>query len=153
MTMSSPTAQSSGWITSTRVIEVAPASAVVLSCDQVVFRSMPCISRTPPLTPMTLFPKMGRFASNFVLLAMTTMLIISVVKSSLALSLGLVGALSIVLAAAYVASRPGLSTTERVVPAALLAAALVLFFAFRNRRTSAVAAAAGSGAGSGAGAP
>lgn len=36
------------------------------------------------------------FASNFVLLAMTTMLIISVVKSSLALSLGLVGALSIV---------------------------------------------------------
>ena len=36
------------------------------------------------------------FASNFVLLAMTTMLIITVVKSSLALSLGLVGALSIV---------------------------------------------------------
>ncbi len=37
-----------------------------------------------------------RFASNFVLLSMTTMLIISIVKSSLALSLGLVGALSIV---------------------------------------------------------
>lgn len=36
------------------------------------------------------------FAANFVLLAMTTMFIISVVKSSLALSLGLVGALSIV---------------------------------------------------------
>ncbi|MBT4435497.1 DUF4956 domain-containing protein [bacterium] len=36
------------------------------------------------------------FANNFVLLAMTTMLIITVVKSSLALSLGLVGALSIV---------------------------------------------------------
>ena len=36
------------------------------------------------------------FAKNFVLLAMTTMLIIAVVKSSLALSLGLVGALSIV---------------------------------------------------------
>ena len=36
------------------------------------------------------------FARNFVLLAMTTMLIISIVKSSLALSLGLVGALSIV---------------------------------------------------------
>ena len=36
------------------------------------------------------------FASNFVLLAMTTMLIITVVKSSMALSLGLVGALSIV---------------------------------------------------------
>ncbi|MCR9247427.1 MAG: DUF4956 domain-containing protein [bacterium] len=36
------------------------------------------------------------FATNFVLLAMTTMLIISVVKSSLALSLGLVGALSVV---------------------------------------------------------
>src|SRR4051794_22120745 len=36
------------------------------------------------------------FARNFVVLAMTTMLIISIVKSSLALSLGLVGALSIV---------------------------------------------------------
>lgn len=37
-----------------------------------------------------------QFAKNFVMIAMTTMLIISVVKSSLALSLGLVGALSIV---------------------------------------------------------
>lgn len=37
-----------------------------------------------------------QFAGNFMLLAMTTMLIISVVKSSIALSLGLVGALSIV---------------------------------------------------------
>ncbi len=36
------------------------------------------------------------FASNFVLLAVTTTLIITIVKSSLALSLGLVGALSIV---------------------------------------------------------
>ena len=36
------------------------------------------------------------FARNFILLAMTTTLIITVVKSSLALSLGLVGALSIV---------------------------------------------------------
>ncbi|MBI9017706.1 MAG: DUF4956 domain-containing protein [Phycisphaerae bacterium] len=36
------------------------------------------------------------FANNFVMLAMTTMLIITLVKSSLALSLGLVGALSIV---------------------------------------------------------
>jgi uncharacterized membrane protein YhiD involved in acid resistance len=36
------------------------------------------------------------FAKNFVLLTTTTMLIISIVKSSLALSLGLVGALSIV---------------------------------------------------------
>ena len=36
------------------------------------------------------------FAKNFVLLGMTTMLIITIVKSSLALSLGLVGALSIV---------------------------------------------------------
>ena len=36
------------------------------------------------------------FAGNFILLSMTTMLIISIVKSSLALSLGLVGALSIV---------------------------------------------------------
>lgn len=38
----------------------------------------------------------NRFASNFAVLTMTTMLIISIVKSSLALSLGLVGALSIV---------------------------------------------------------
>jgi uncharacterized membrane protein YhiD involved in acid resistance len=37
-----------------------------------------------------------QFARNFVLLAATTMLIITIVKSSLALSLGLVGALSIV---------------------------------------------------------
>ncbi len=36
------------------------------------------------------------FAANFFLIAFTTMLIISIVKSSLALSLGLVGALSIV---------------------------------------------------------
>ncbi len=36
------------------------------------------------------------FAGNFVLLALTTMLVITIVKSSLALSLGLVGALSIV---------------------------------------------------------
>lgn len=36
------------------------------------------------------------FATNFILIAMTTMMVISVVKSSLALSLGLVGALSIV---------------------------------------------------------
>lgn len=38
----------------------------------------------------------SNFASNFVLLSLTTMLIITIVKSSLALSLGLVGALSIV---------------------------------------------------------
>lgn len=37
-----------------------------------------------------------KFASNFILLGLTTMIIITVVKSSLALSLGLVGALSIV---------------------------------------------------------
>jgi len=36
------------------------------------------------------------FANNFILITMTTMLIITIVKSSLALSLGLVGALSIV---------------------------------------------------------
>jgi len=36
------------------------------------------------------------FSRNFVLIAMTTMLIITIVKSSLALSLGLVGALSII---------------------------------------------------------
>jgi uncharacterized membrane protein YhiD involved in acid resistance len=37
-----------------------------------------------------------RFARNFVLLSLATLLVISIVKSSLALSLGLVGALSIV---------------------------------------------------------
>lgn len=37
-----------------------------------------------------------QFANNFMLLALTTMLIIYIVKSSIALSLGLVGALSIV---------------------------------------------------------
>lgn len=36
------------------------------------------------------------FANNFMLISITTMLVISIVKSSLALSLGLVGALSIV---------------------------------------------------------
>ena len=36
------------------------------------------------------------FAQNFIILSMTTMVVISIVKSSLALSLGLVGALSIV---------------------------------------------------------
>jgi len=36
------------------------------------------------------------FGKNFILLAITTMIVISIVKSSLALSLGLVGALSIV---------------------------------------------------------
>ena len=36
------------------------------------------------------------FSKNFIILGMTTMLIITIVKSSLALSLGLVGALSIV---------------------------------------------------------
>jgi len=36
------------------------------------------------------------FAKNFMLISMTTMLVITIVKSSLALSLGLVGALSIV---------------------------------------------------------
>lgn len=36
------------------------------------------------------------FAQNFVLLSLTTMMVISIIKSSIALSLGLVGALSIV---------------------------------------------------------
>lgn len=38
----------------------------------------------------------SQFSHNFILLALTTMLIITIVKSSIALSLGLVGALSIV---------------------------------------------------------
>ena len=42
------------------------------------------------------FSNRKMFAQNFYIIAFTTMLIISIVKSSLALSLGLVGALSIV---------------------------------------------------------
>ena len=42
------------------------------------------------------FSDKSKFANNFVLLATITMIVISIVKSSLALSLGLVGALSIV---------------------------------------------------------
>lgn len=42
------------------------------------------------------FGNRKNFSKNFVLLAMTTMFVIAIVKSSLALSLGLVGALSIV---------------------------------------------------------
>lgn len=42
------------------------------------------------------FSNKKMFASNFELIAVTTMIIITIVKSSLALSLGLVGALSIV---------------------------------------------------------
>ena len=36
------------------------------------------------------------FSNNFIMMAMTTMLIITLIKTSLALSLGLIGALSIV---------------------------------------------------------
>ena len=42
------------------------------------------------------YPTVGHWPATFVLVAVTTMLIITIVKSSLALSLGLVGALSIV---------------------------------------------------------
>jgi uncharacterized membrane protein YhiD involved in acid resistance len=42
------------------------------------------------------FSNRKSFSRNFILISMTTMLIITIVKSSLALSLGLVGALSIV---------------------------------------------------------
>jgi hypothetical protein len=44
----------------------------------------------------TTFSNREQFANNFVVLTMTTMVIIAIVKSSLALSLGLVGALSII---------------------------------------------------------
>jgi hypothetical protein len=44
----------------------------------------------------TSFSNRKQFANNFVILSMTTMVIITIVKSSLALSLGLVGALSII---------------------------------------------------------
>ncbi|HSF18706.1 MAG TPA: DUF4956 domain-containing protein [Vicinamibacteria bacterium] len=82
------------------------------------------------------------FARNFMLITMTTMLIISIVKSSLALSLGLVGALSIVrfraaikdpeeLAYLFLAIGIGLGlgadqTTITLVAVALISAILIL---------------------------
>src|SRR5512139_713533 len=77
------------------------------------------------------------FARNFLLLTVTTTLIISIVKSSLALSLGLVGALSIVrfraaikepeeLAFLFLAISIGLGLGANQAPVTLAAFALVM---------------------------
>ena len=42
------------------------------------------------------FSDRSLFSKNFIFISLTTMLIITIIKSSLALSLGLVGALSII---------------------------------------------------------
>ena len=91
-----------------------------------------------------------RFAQNFVLITLTTMAIITIVKSSLALSLGLVGALSIVrfrtaikepeeLSYLFIciAIGLGLGANQRlVITMAFAAAVAVIFVKFRTRRHS-----------------
>lgn len=87
------------------------------------------------------------FANNFVLLAMTTMLIITIVKSSLALSLGLVGALSIVRFRApikepeelvylflTIAIGLGLGAGQRVLTLAAFAIIVVIIFLSHKRK-------------------
>ena len=87
------------------------------------------------------------FANNFVLLAMTTMLIITIVKSSLALSLGLVGALSIVRFRApikepeelvylflTIAIGLGLGAGQRVLTLTAFAIIVVIIFLSHKRR-------------------
>lgn len=89
------------------------------------------------------------FGRNFVLVAMTTVLIISVVKSSLALSLGLVGALSIVrfraaikepeeLAYLFVtiAIGLGLGADQRVVTLVAFGVIVSLIALLQHRRTA-----------------
>jgi hypothetical protein len=72
-----------------------------LSLVQVVFNL--CITAILSFVLSKVYERYGHslsnrklFSRNFMMIAMTTMLIITIVKSSLALSLGLVGALSIV---------------------------------------------------------
>jgi len=80
-----------------------------------------------------------RFASNFLPLALTTMLIITIVKSSIALSLGLVGALSIVrfraaikdpeeLTYLFIVIGIGLGTGAGQAPITVMATVLILIF-------------------------
>lgn len=90
------------------------------------------------------------FAANFIYLALTTMLVISVVKSSIALSLGLVGALSIVrfraaikepeeLAFLFLAIAIGLGAgaNQVLLTAASVACVLLIVAAKEGRRASA----------------
>ncbi len=82
-----------------------------------------------------------RFAANFVLLALATMLIFSIVKSSFALAIGLVGALSIVrfraaikdpeeLTYLFLVIGIGLATGDNQPILALVATVFILFLLF-----------------------
>ena len=86
------------------------------------------------------------FAKNFVLLGLTTFLIISIVKSSLALSLGLIGALSIVRFRAAIKEPEelvylflvigiglGLGANQRIVT--IVASAFILLLVYISGRT------------------
>ncbi len=84
-----------------------------------------------------------KFASNFIPLALTTVLIITIVKSSIALSLGLVGALSIVrfraaikdpeeLIYLFLVIAIGLATGANYPILAILAVLLILILLFIN---------------------
>ena len=86
------------------------------------------------------------FSKTFILIGMTTMLIITVVKSSLALSLGLVGALSIVrfraaikepeeLAYLFLVIAIGLGMGAGQAGVTTLAMIIVLLFAYFQRKT------------------
>lgn len=86
-----------------------------------------------------------RFANNFLPLAMTTMLIITIVKSSLALSLGLVGALSIVrfraaikdpeeLVYLFLVIGLGLATGATHFVLAVVAIPIILLFLYLHKR-------------------
>ena len=91
------------------------------------------------------------FANNIVLLAVTTMVIITIVKSSLALSLGLVGALSIVrfrtaikepeeLAYLFMAITIGLGLGADQVALVFVAfISIIVFIVIRGTRKSAIA--------------
>ena len=87
------------------------------------------------------------FSSNFALLSLITMLIITVVKSSLALSLGLVGALSIVrfrtaikdpeeLNYLFLSIAIGLGIGANQILITILATIFILIFTFLRRKSS-----------------
>lgn len=89
----------------------------------------------------------SRFASNFLILGLTTMLIITIVKSSIALSLGLVGALSIVrfraaikdpeeLTYLFLTIGIGLAAGANQPLIAILAFAFILLILYANKRLS-----------------
>lgn len=97
-----------------------------------------------------------RFANTFLPLALSTMLIITIVKSSIALSLGLVGALSIVrfraaikdpeeLTYLFLVIGLGLATGANQVAVAFVAIPAILLLLWINNRMSGKRAPSGSG--------